>query len=1325
MTNNFFFCLNALLAFFIFPIGLQSAEKTAVPRRFSAHLDKHGMISAGIEGKKAIDSIMLVVGTKESGWKRLFSQNERTPEIIRTQNGNASDCQWGEQLENAGFDYSSHLSIQREKLDYELKYRVSRELYMGSILLDIVLNNKMVLGREYETSVKGTTKRGFLPASSSQDYRCLCMEMESIKIFTESGELQFTVKMEKSNTCRFNLIMRDKRARLEIIDQAPIIPEGHANTLSIQIALSAPPLEKTAKNPEIDAVKTTRPPQIDGKLDDDCWATAAKIGQFALNNGQGLPKNQTEAYLLHDEENLYIGFKCFESKMEKLKPGTKDDSSSIFQGDTVEIFLAPGSDPENYYHFAMNPAGARYDAKGTFGNADWSANWRGATRIDRDFWSAEAAIPFHALELKSKTANAWGLNLCREEYPHQEISCWSPTLGKFHNPSKFGTLSGLNLDFSRYWLTADVVSFGEQLLGNDVLAIKIRNQSGRERELQITADFAPFVSGQGCPSSKNIKIVPDEEKIESLPYQTSQKGKHQLTLALIDRETKRTCLEKQCNFVVGPPKPSLDMALDRNYYTTEKSVQVRARIIDPATMSALKDAKAKFILLKEDGHEPLAAKEFIPTAEKMEASFDARSLPAGKFRICCEIEGKNGKKLHSLTKAFAKVPAKNHEIKIDWNNNFLVNGEPFFPMGIYTVPEGNLAKIRDTGFNTVTYFFPKDIFTYWFSGRTKENKTMEDLEGEVLSYLDTAHAANLKVMFDLSLLWIRKSSDPVNVENIKKVKQAVLKFKDHPALLAWGILDEPSAKKLSDGSSVPVFLEKVWMQIKEIDPYHPVWILLDKPDDCLDYAAIGDFHQTDPYPVGNKPLSMVSDFIKQTMVSVENKKPVGAVLQAFGEPELSRRMPTPEELRCMSYLAMIQGAKAITYFIYTDVSPHLGENLAALKPFGITRQKPGWFLLADACPALWSAIEKITKESKVLTPLLSAPQPHRTSLQIQSDEPIYAVEKECPGKRCLFAANPLPREISVNVSSASKDFKKARILFENKTIDLSQGKFTDRLPAHGTRVYEMNSSASPKSVVAEEKIMPQDRPSSIRGFVRDFQTKKPIKEVIVISGGESVLTDKDGRFAMSLPDGRHQLRMIKEGYIRKTEAADVKFSATAAPFELECALSHFVDDLTTWKMVIPANLERLIRGFKAHDKGFSFLSDPAASVTGSDDGICEVKVRKGIMLTKTVNCTIDADTVLEVNVGGADHANWFLGVDLPTTSPFWAAELSILQSSTNKTGIFKYPLGKKMEDYRGIITNYQTKQGPVRFFLGIISNNMSGGSVKVGSLKIYGPSQEK
>ncbi len=184
------------------------------------------------------------------------------------------------------------------------------------------------------------------------------------------------------------------------------------------------------------------PPNVDGKLDDACWQAAEELGPFTLLDGTAPAKEQTSVRTCSDGQALFVGCELLESSMEALRAEkTADDVSDVFANDCVEIFIQPDPETGEYFHLVGSAGGARYDAIASGGPIDWSPKWQLAVGRGPDRWCLEAAIPLAEVRLAGvQEGQSIRFNVCREETPHKELSCWSLTGGTFHNASRFGEL---------------------------------------------------------------------------------------------------------------------------------------------------------------------------------------------------------------------------------------------------------------------------------------------------------------------------------------------------------------------------------------------------------------------------------------------------------------------------------------------------------------------------------------------------------------------------------------------------------------------------------------------------------------------------------------------------------------------------------------------------------------------------------------------------------------------------------------------------------------------------------------------------------------------
>jgi len=108
--------------------------------------------------------------------------------------------------------------------------------------------------------------------------------------------------------------------------------------------------------------KTDTPPVLDGKLDDPAWESALKVTGFKTfqpDYGKD-PHYRTIAYAVYDKENLYIGYRCYDSSPKKIK-ATVTKRDNMFEEDFASIILDTFNDKQGGYGFMVNPFGVQGD----------------------------------------------------------------------------------------------------------------------------------------------------------------------------------------------------------------------------------------------------------------------------------------------------------------------------------------------------------------------------------------------------------------------------------------------------------------------------------------------------------------------------------------------------------------------------------------------------------------------------------------------------------------------------------------------------------------------------------------------------------------------------------------------------------------------------------------------------------------------------------------------------------------------------------------------------------------------------------------------------
>jgi hypothetical protein len=171
---------------------------------------------------------------------------------------------------------------------------------------------------------------------------------------------------------------------------------------------------------------------LDGLLDEPGWRDAPVARGFLQSEPrEGQPATfDTEVRVLHDDRALYFGVFARDDDPSALVVSELKKDFNTASSDGVLIVIDTFADQRNGFEFAVNPAGAKWDAQmsneGREVNANWDGVWDVRTRIAADGWYAEIRIPFRTLKFSDRDPQAWGLNFERRLRRRSEDSYWSP-----------------------------------------------------------------------------------------------------------------------------------------------------------------------------------------------------------------------------------------------------------------------------------------------------------------------------------------------------------------------------------------------------------------------------------------------------------------------------------------------------------------------------------------------------------------------------------------------------------------------------------------------------------------------------------------------------------------------------------------------------------------------------------------------------------------------------------------------------------------------------------------------------------------------------------
>jgi len=416
--------------------------------------------------------------------------------------------------------------------------------------------------------------------------------------------------------------------------------------------------------------------------------------------------------------------------------------------------------------------------------------------------------------------------------------------------------------------------------------------------------------------------------------------------------------------------------------------------------------------------------------------FPLQDIELGADTITCSFYADN----QWVASAYVIIKKFEHQanaVKIDrYNGGLFVDGLPFFPFGFYTyspvqstLPEEELVK----GFNMISPYQK-------ISGKARKGRKQ---------YMDRCAALGMKVHYNLLSLaggggpGSGRNASESALDKLDLLKEEILAFKDHPALLAWYISDEPVGQGVA-----PQDLYDVYNTIKELDPYHPVSIVFMTPSKASEYSGVMDIVMADPYPIPHNPVTEVAEITSMLHKEFYPEKPIWIVPQAFGGNEWWQREPTSQEIRAMTYLAIINNASGIQYFIRSGLN-------------SFPKSTTTW----NECGAI--ALE--------IADLVSKMTFYQYPVGVNCDDKlIHTKAFEWGNIITIMVVNAenKPKYVSLDVLN-NNESGIVDVLYEDRQVEIKGGKINDMIDGYGTRVYSWNKGSviKPTDLIIPENLL--------------------------------------------------------------------------------------------------------------------------------------------------------------------------------------------------------------------------------------------------------------
>ena len=836
---------------------------------------------------------------------------------------------------------------------------------------------------------------------------------------------------------RMNNIKKKKRARLLISVKSKAKVDFDLDAAKVQYGSRATPytpsayeryrrdalaaFERPALVESVEPLKwpvTRAAPKIDGHIGKEEWKRAAKAQPFRLSDGTK-PSQATCAYVMRDDQNLYMAFDAIEEHMKSLLVRETRSDRLAHLDDCVGIVIQAWPERRNSLakRFVVSAAGVKSEGRGL--RWWWDAPWRSWVARSQKGWSVEMAIPLAVLCEGIKPASSWGINLFRRRPGSgpraTENSFWAGSkadeLGSFKiTLSKKTSARAIRISAPRFLYDspdAKKVTCVAPLAG-PADEVKSLDWKFVTKTVERSLVYKGAVSGDGA-------VV----KFMGIPAAEVKGNKDGFLAAYEDEEA--LCAFRYLPAIHLPPLIEL-LPPRWNYTFPGERNRVHARI--GVTPNAIKDLRVVFDLSRDEK----ALVSTTVSADKAAAGFALNEkLGAGEYVLSASLLESTAKKHKAAhTFRFRKLPGKAVPVRIDqWRRMLVVNGQPFIPY-VFSISHAwthlkRFAEVKQAGFNT--------LFIWGTEGWSPKKDAPKVNHDHMRELLEEAKRLGLWVILSPRT----KFGKPVTEQTLDEIVALHTSwenlFADHPTVLMWHHMDEVygywvKGKHKKEESD----LVTLYKRCAGAAPYRPHF-----NNSAYVGRIYGGPDSTDVISCTSYTISGLDGAAGTVNFARGHKRS----MDRDGRPHLAtiwlqyylrhQREPTPAELSAMVYGCLIHD----------------------------TRQLMFWTMRCNSND-LWAAAPKLSAEVRKLAPILYRAE--RTEGLRVTHPGVTAAAFRDGKKLIILAVNLEPVAVAVRFDLGAFDFadNTVEVMFDDRTVEIDgPATFTDRIESHGRRVFSV------------------------------------------------------------------------------------------------------------------------------------------------------------------------------------------------------------------------------------------------------------------------------
>ncbi len=366
----------------------------------------------------------------------------------------------------------------------------------------------------------------------------------------------------------------------------------------------------------------------------------------------------------------------------------------------------------------------------------------------------------------------------------------------------------------------------------------------------------------------------------------------------------------------------------------------------------------------------------VPVADTAGGACLPVEMPQGDYRAQVTATLADGSERVMWDREMLWTPPDRSVWDLTADNVLMREGEPVFPLMAYHVRQKDLGIMADSPINIAkcwTTTYPPD----W------------DKPGGGVGYVEACTEAEV-----LSVV----SGGGMYAEGVQE--RVAEHYRGNRDLVFYYVADEPHGP----GRQPEDMLQRAeaW---NRFDPSHVAFLLHNHPTQFSLYSPACDVFATDAYPLrrpADTDLGRVANWARAAVDSVGWRKPVWMALQCYttrsteestAGRDMLPRLPTADELRCMSYMSLAEGCRGLLYYSFDDT--YYSRN--GIRGVNIAEEFPEFW--AGMC----GVIAELVARSDIWTmPYADMPQPTCGNEKIIVQRRPYAAD----GNAYVLVVNP-------------------------------------------------------------------------------------------------------------------------------------------------------------------------------------------------------------------------------------------------------------------------------------------------------------------------------